>query len=418
MVSKETRTISDLVNAISEEMTRLDYKPTVLKQYHIVWNKLCKRVGVRPANDFDMEFGMKFLDDAMRAHPKHLNENSKHRWIKAIYTLADFKRTGILSLRREKRGFVFSEVAKSAFQQFTAHQSAIGLSEAHIRDTCLYLERFSKYLEQQCLENIAGLDTRHVQGFVNSLAIYELPTIYHTTCVLRRALRYLYSQGIIATDLSTVVPKLRYCKKAKIPSAYSKDEIERLVNNIDRGNPRGKRDYALILLAARLGLRASDIANLTFSSFKWDKNLIEVAQQKTGEPVTLPLLNDVGEAVIDYIRYARPKSDVPFLFLKLNAPNDVMYANSIHHTVYARLKAAGIRIPPGKKHGPHALRHSLASALLENNVPMPVISEALGHTDTESTSVYLNIDVARLRECAVEVSAFCRGRESQCGGAH
>jgi hypothetical protein len=82
-VSEETRTISDLVNAISEEMTRLDYKPTVLKQYHIVWNKLCKRAGARPANDFDMEFGMEFLDEAMRAHAKHLNANSKHRWIKA-----------------------------------------------------------------------------------------------------------------------------------------------------------------------------------------------------------------------------------------------------------------------------------------------------------------------------------------------
>jgi integrase/recombinase XerD len=89
-----------------------------------------------------------------------------------------------------------------------------------------------------------------------------------------------------------------------------------------------------------------------------------------------------------------------------------MYANSIHHTVYTRLKAAGIRIPSGKKHGPHALRHSLASALLEKNVPMPVISEALGHTDTESTSVYLKIDVARLRECAVEVPAFLWSRKS------
>src|SRR6202041_2515864 len=170
MASKETRTISDLLNAISEEMTRLDYKPTVLKQYQIVWNKLCKRVGLRPANDFDMEFGMKFLDEAMRAHPKHLNENSKHRWIKAIYTLADFKRSGILSLRRGKSGIVFFQLTKSAFQQFTAHRSAIGLSETYIRDTCLYLERFSKYLEQQCLENIAGLDARHVQGFINALA--------------------------------------------------------------------------------------------------------------------------------------------------------------------------------------------------------------------------------------------------------
>jgi len=106
-MSKETKSISELVNAVSEEMTRLDYKPTVLKQYHIVWNKLCKHAGVRPANDFDMEFGMKFLDEAMRAHPKHLNENSKHRWIKAIYTLADFKRTGILSLRRRNADLFF-----------------------------------------------------------------------------------------------------------------------------------------------------------------------------------------------------------------------------------------------------------------------------------------------------------------------
>jgi integrase/recombinase XerD len=73
-VSKETRTISDLVNAISEEMTRLDYKPTVLKQYHIVWNKLCKHAGVRPTNDFDMEFGMKFLGEAMRAHRQWYDE--------------------------------------------------------------------------------------------------------------------------------------------------------------------------------------------------------------------------------------------------------------------------------------------------------------------------------------------------------
>jgi len=104
------------------------------------------------------------------------------------------------------------------------------------------------------------------------------------------------------------------------------------------------------------------------------------------------------------------------LFLKLNAPNDVMYANSIHHTVYTRLKEAGIRIPPGKKHGPHALRHSLASALLDNNVPMPVISEALIHTDIESTSTYLKIDISKLRECAVEVPSFYHNYESL-GGA-
>jgi integrase len=413
-MNKET--ISDLVGAITEEMVRLDYKPTVLKQYHIVWDKLCALAGEQSADSFNMEYGMRFLEEAIRTHKKHLNENSRHRWLKAIYTLADFNRTGILSLRREKRSFVFSEATEAAFRRYTEHQAAIGLSEAHMRDTCLYLERFSKYLEHQGMTDIKLLDTQHIHGFVNSLAIYELPTIYHTTCVLRSTLRHLYAEGIIASELSAAVPKVRYSKKAKIPSAYSKDEIERMIRSIDRGNPRGKRDYALILLAARLGLRASDIANLTFASFKWDKNTIEISQKKTGEPVTLPLLNDVGEAVIDYIRYARPKSDAPFVFLKLNAPNDVMYANSIHHTVYARLKEAGIRIPPGKKHGPHALRHSLASALLESNIPMPVISEALGHTSTESTSIYLKIDIKNLKGCALEISDFCERHMKETGG--
>jgi integrase len=414
---KEVRTISDLVDAITEEMVRLDYKPTVVKQYHIVWSRLCKQEGERPASDFNMEFGMQFLEEAIKNHYKNLGESSRHRWLKAIYTLADFNRTGILSLRREKRNFVFYEPVRVAFQKYSNHQLAMGMSEAHRQDTCLYLERFSKYLEHQSLTDISELDNELVLGYVNSLAIYQLPTIYHTVCVLRSTLRYLHSVDILANDLSAILPKIRYSKKAKIPSAYTKEEVERMIDCIDRGNPKGKRDYALILLAARLGLRASDIANLTFSNFQWDKNVIEIVQKKTGEVVVLPLLNDVGEAIIDYIRYSRPKSDEPFVFLKLNAPNDVMRANSVHCVVYTRLKSAGIKIPPGKKHGPHALRHSLASALLENDVPMPVISEALGHSDTDSTSVYMKIDITKLRECAVEVPAFYRECESWFGGA-
>ena len=417
-MNKEVKTIFNLVEEITSEMVRLDYKPSVVKQHHIVWSRLCKQAGNSLADDFNMEFGMKFLDEAIGNHYKPLGESSRKRWLKAISTLADFNRTGILSLRRNKRNFVFAEPVKLAFQKYTNHQTVIGRSEAHIRNTCLYLERFSKYLEHQGLTDIVELDVKLVHGYVNSLAIYEIPTIYHTVCTLRSVLCYMYSEGIIASDLSAVVPKIRYSKKAKIPSVYTKDEIEKLINSIDRGNPKGKRDYALILLAARLGLRASDIANLTFSSFKWDKNIIEVEQQKTERIVILPLLNDVGEAIIDYIRYSRPKSDKPFVFLKLNAPNDVMLPNAIHSTVYTRLKSAGIKIPPGKKHGPHALRHSLASALLENNIPMPVITETLGHSNTESTSTYMKINIAKLRECAVEVPAFYHKCENLFGGEH
>lgn len=402
------KTISDLVNSISAEMEQLDYKPSVLKQYHIVWDKLCTYAGERSIEVFNISFGMDFLEEVLHIHSHPLSESTTHRWMKAIYLLSDFKRTGIITLRKPKREFLFADAFKQPFSSYVEHLKSLERSEAHIRDTSLYLERFSVYLASSGISDICQIDTEHIHGYVNSLAVYELPTIYHNICMLRNVLKYLYDKGRITKDLSLLVPHIKYNKKAKLPSVYSREEIGKMIASIDRGNPRGKRDYAVVLLAARLGLRASDIANLTFASFQWDKNTIEIIQHKTGKRLVLPLLNDVGEAVIDYLRHARPKSTSRFLFLKLNAPNDVMYANSIHHTVYTRLKEAGIRIPTGKKHGPHALRHSLASAMLENNISLPVISETLGHSDTESTSVYLNIDINQLRECSLEVPGILK----------
>lgn len=408
MMDNNNKTISDLIDAISTEMERLDYKPSVLKQYHIVWDKLCKYAGEKPIEVFNISFGMDFLEEVLHIQSHPLSEATTHRWMKAINLLSDFKRTGIITLRKPSREFLFAEAFKQPLLLYIGHLKSLERSEAHIRDTSLYLERFSTYLAGCEISDFSQIDAEHIHGYVNSLAIYEIPSIYHTTCVLRNLLKYLYHNKKITQDLSLLVPHVKYNKKAKLPSTYSKAEIEKMIACIDRGNPRGKRDYAIILLAARLGLRALDIANLTFSSFQWDKNMIELIQHKTGKTLVLPLLNEVGEAVIDYLRYARPKSPSDFLFLKLNAPNDVMYANSIHHTVYTRLKEAGIHIPPGKKHGPHALRHSLASAMLENNVSLPVISETLGHSDTKSTSVYLNIDMNRLRECVLEVPDILR----------
>jgi integrase/recombinase XerD len=169
------------------------------------------------------------------------------------------------------------------------------------------------------------------------------------------------------------------------------------------GNPKGKRDYAILLIAVRLGIRASDICGLTFNNFKWESNTIELKQGKTDEPIVLPLLNDVGEAVIDYIKYSRPNVEANELFLRLSAPIDRMKAPTLHSIVTYYMNKAGIAISEGKKHGPHALRHSLASALLHHNTPMPVISEVLGHTDSDTTSVYLKIDTLHLREYSLDV---------------
>jgi integrase len=414
----QINTVADLVSAITEEMERLGYKASVITQYHIVWDKLCVWAGDRPVEDFSVAFGMEFLEEVLhiRSHP--LSEATSHRWMKAVYLLSDFKRTGVLTARRPRRGFVFAGAAAGPFGAYVAHLEAAGVSESHIRNSSIYLERLAAFWDHAGLEDVAGLRPVHVHGFVESLAVYGLSTMYHTVCVLRGVLRFLHAEGLVGEDLSPLAPRIRYSKKARIPSVYTKEEIEAMISSIDRGSPRGKRDLALILLAARLGLRASDIAGLTFADLKWERDTIEIAQQKTEEPVVLPLLADVGEAIVDYLRHARPVSDSPFVFLKLHAPCEPMLPFSVHHTVYTRLKEAGVEIPPGKRHGPHALRHSLASAMLENQVPLPVISEALGHTDTNSTSTYLKIDLTQLRACALDVPGLYQGYLDSLEGGH
>lgn len=119
---------------------------------------------------------------------------------------------------------------------------------------------------------------------------------------------------------------------------------------------------------------------------------------------------------LDYLRNARPHSETDYVFLKLHAPCEPMLAMSIYHVVHTRLRAAGIAIPPGKRHGPHALRHSLASALLDKKVPLATISAALGHADTDSSAGYLRIDLERLRECALDVPGLYEGYLDSLGG--
>jgi integrase len=313
-------TIADLVDAITVEMERLNYKPSIIGQFRVVWAKLVQHSGQVAVDDFTVEHGMEFLEDVLRIRSNPVREATSHRWMRAIYLLSDFKRTGVVTHRRPWREFEFVGAAAAAFGAYVGAMSTKGLSASYIRNSSLYLERFARFLDHTGLDDIGDLSPEHVHGFVESLSVYELATIYNTVGTLRRVLGFLHDQGMLAQDLSAFVPRIHYSRRARVPSAYSRGEVERLIGAIDRGSPRGKRDLALILLAARLGLRAGDIAGLRFGDLKWERDVIEIVQHKTGRVLVLPMLNDVGEAIIDYLRNARPHSETDYVFLKLHAP--------------------------------------------------------------------------------------------------
>ena len=222
---------------------------------------------------------------------------------------------------------------------------------------------------------------------------------------IRLFMRYLCSCGLLPDNRSEQwmsLLKLRQVYQPKIPSVYSQEEVEALLGAIDRGNPQGKRDYAMILLAAKYGIRVSDIIGMRYCNLDWEHNRIMLFQQKTGRKIVLPLSEEVGEAMIDYLKFGRPKIDLPYIFITVRAPYKELSSNGMGAIIKDYFRIAGVNFT-NRKHGPHSLRHSLASNLLKSNEPLPVISEILGHSSTETTMDYLRIDMNLLRRCALNV---------------
>ena len=241
-----------------------------------------------------------------------------------------------------------------------------------------------------------------VLEFLKSLSSFGKPTISSIMRTVRYYLKYCHDNGIMQEELFSKLPNPHYNRQSRLPSTYTEDEVRKTLDTIDMGNPCGIRDYAIILLIARLGLRSSDVANLRFSNIDWESDRIRLTQVKTGNPLELPLLSDVGEAIINYLKNARPKTESDHVFIRVQPPYTEFRSGAVGALVHEHLLRAGIHLE-GRKSGSHALRHSLASRLLEHEIPLPVISEILGHVNTQTTMAYLRIDINELKKCALEV---------------
>lgn len=203
----------------------------------------------------------------------------------------------------------------------------------------------------------------------------------------------------------TFLPALRETRKniqyltseeiQKIKGALTKDE-----------NSLTLRDKAIGMLALYTGLRGCDIAGLTLDAIDWNRDLIHITQQKTECPLELPLTAIVGNAIYDYLESERPHTESRYLFVSQNRPYDCLKGRSLGNVAVWIMKVANIRQSKGDRKGLHIFRHHLATELLGNGVPRPVISRTLGHTSPNSLEAYLSADFAHLKECSISIERF------------
>jgi len=227
-------------------------------------------------------------------------------------------------------------------------------------------------------------------------------TVARIVSDLRSFLRYLMMRGVLNKDLTAGLPIIRVQRDAKIPSVWDRGLISKLLDAVDRSSAKGKRDYAILLLASRLGLRVGDIRTLTLDQLHWKDSTIELTQSKTDTPLLLPMTGEVGEALIDYLKSGRPQTAYREVFLKVKPPFDPFTENHLHHIVTYWRKLAGIHFRTPQKRGFQSLRHTLATRLMEKGAPFTSIAEILGHTSLETTRIYAKASVEALRTVALD----------------
>lgn len=220
---------------------------------------------------------------------------------------------------------------------------------------------------------------------------------------LRSFLRYLFKTGILVHDYSIIVPSIRDRKPT--PSVYTKDETNQLLAYVRTIQWSGKRDYAMILLALRLGIRSGDIVNLKLSDINWQSNVIEFIQRKTCVPQRFELLPEVKAALIEYLSTGRPETSCQNLFISIRPPFRPITVMAVTSLITRHMKGSGI-VAKSRKYGGHALRMTLASELVSERVPYEVVRKILGHEDTKSMKHYVKFDVEMLRSCALEALPF------------
>ncbi|RPI27268.1 MAG: hypothetical protein EHM61_08995 [Acidobacteria bacterium] len=279
-----------------------------------------------------------------------------------------------------------------------------GLSASRLAAISRCLDRFAGFVTEQHLTQWDGLTCEHLDRFLLCMVPPPPPErqarwrylqrVQFLQSILRGFLRYLFSLGLVDRDWALALRSPRRHWLASTPRALSADQVLSVLRGVDRTRPGGKRDFALLLLAAGLGLRVGELAGLRLECLRWREQMVWVEQSKTANLLRLPLSAPLTQALAEYLRDERGQSPYREVFLHRRPPYRPLRARGISVLIRNRLRQTGVKATA------HQLRHSFAGALLETGVAFTTLQELLGHRNFTSTQIYTKIDVRQLRDVA------------------
>lgn len=416
-MENQKQTIDNLMDEMFDYLRKSQRHPVTIYQYRYTWQKVKSFMLANSIKYYNARVERAFLSSILGNYNYSKLDKREKELVNKTEALCEFQRAGRILLGcRKHPPKEFKGATGCTITDFIAYrENTLKLSKKTVRLYVLYLYPFNCYINSIGIKQISGIKAPDILSYIKQMGPNTPAKKHCSLTILRIFFNYLHEQCILPVDYSRAIPKDNYKERPKLPSTFTDKEIEALLKAVDRASPKGKRDYAMLLLATKLGLRASDICGIKFENIIWDRNIIQLDQYKTGEPLELPLLPEIGNAIIDYLKHGRPVSQDSNCLLRVQAPYQRMHPSNLGDLVGRYMGRAEINCS-NRKHGSHALRHSFASALLRDKVPLPVISEILGHKDMDSSMFYLRIDTSSLRTCALEVTMVPLSFYQQKGG--
>ncbi len=278
-MEQRKQTIDELTEDFHRYLRSIRRSEQTIRKYRAAWEKLKIYMAERRLKIYTAKIGEAFLVSELGKYKfENLPINKKH-FVSKIEALIDFQNTGrVLFGMRRKPPKELNGVIGISMKNFIDYKTTIySLSKATITNYKIYLHAFNCFLSAKRIRSVNRITSSEILQFIGGLNPQKPAARHVALCILRSYVQYLFERELVSTDYSKKIPSDNYKQQPKLPSTFTKEEIERFIVSVDRGNPKGKRDYAMFLLALKLGLRSSDIANLKFENISWqtDEFIIE-----------------------------------------------------------------------------------------------------------------------------------------------
>ena len=399
-----TLLLADLVTQVLAQMETSGFTQLTIRGYERVFNRLLRLANDRGDSYYTTELGQAFISDDSHIIPENTERYYKERtqnYIRCVRHIESYLRYGIVDWTPALHHASFpikSLAIKASFDTFLKKMDEQGLKPNTVdgyRRFCYY---FIEYLESKEYSSLAEIRRGDVVTFIAFICSekYQVTSLGAHMPGLKLFLSNFEETKPLLIEIPEHLPK-----KRDILKVYSDEEYKKILSYLDASPDISFRNKALTIIALDTALRAIDICGMKLSNIDWEHNVIHLTQHKTERVLNIPLTEPIGNALVDYLLNERPATESDYVFLQSKAPySPLMTHSGIRKVLFNVVNDADIPCD-GRIYGTRITRHSAASRMLRNGVPLPVISESLGHGNPNSVMIYITTDAAKLAECTL-----------------